>query len=159
MRSSLSSFISTTTKYTSDLQSSVFVDKFQRYFPQASTNIAKDNFEGDFLLLTYRQPTDDSKLASSFVNAWNGLGQTQFEIESFPLPIADPDVLKNQSALGNFMRSDHVALWYYNVPAIFISDSGLFDMLYWYTFSFSAFSQSRLKINWSESCKAFSCSY
>ena len=104
--------------------------KFQQYFPQASKNIASDNYEGDFLLLTYRQPTDDSKLASSFVNAWNSLGQAQFEIESFPLPLADPDALNKVPALRNFMRSDHVAFWYDDIPAIFISDSGLYTLPY-----------------------------
>lgn len=103
-----------------------YMQEFQQYFPNASSSIASDNFEGDFLLLTYRQPTNDSKLAANFVSAWNGLGQPQFEIESFPLPISDLDVLNKQAALSNFMRSDHVALWYYNVPAIFISDSANF---------------------------------
>ena len=77
-------------------------------------------------MLTYRKPAKDSILASSFVTAWNNAGSPQFEIESFPLPQADADALSQQAALGNFMRSDHVALWYDNIPAIFISDSGLY---------------------------------
>lgn len=111
-----------------------YLAQFQKFFPKASTNIAKDDFEGDFLLLTYRKPAKDSILASSFVTAWNNAGSPQFEIESFPLPLADADALSQQAALGNFMRSDHVALWYDNIPAIFISDSANFrgDMVQCY---------------------------
>lgn len=103
-----------------------YVPLFQQFFPKASANIAKDGFQGDFLLLTFRQPTNDSNLATAFQTAWASAGRPQFEIESFPLPLADPDALNNQAALGNFMRSDHVSLWYHNIPAIFISDSANF---------------------------------
>lgn len=107
---------------------------FQQYFPQASSSIAKDNYEGDFLLLTYRLRTQDDPLANNFIKAWNSLGQAQFEIEPFPLPRADPEELRHVPALRNFLRSDHVALWFYNIPAIFISDSANFrgDMIQCY---------------------------
>lgn len=96
---------------------------FQKYFPEASANIAKGDFAGDFLLLTYRKPTTDSDLANSFVNAWNGAGRDQFEIEIFPLLEGDPTILDEDEALDKFMRSGHVALWRDKIPAIFISDS------------------------------------
>ena len=97
---------------------------FQTYFPEAEANIAKDDFAGDFLLLTYRKPTHDMDLAVSFIEAWNQAGQDKYDLESFPLPVGNVTVLEQDEALDEFMRSDHVALWRDNIPAIYISDSG-----------------------------------
>lgn len=93
------------------------------YFPEALANIAKDDFEGDFLLLAYRKPTHDSDLADSFIESWNKAGQDKFDIQSFPLPEENVTVLGQDAVLDELMRSDHVALWRDNIPAIFISDS------------------------------------
>ena len=102
-----------------------FIEMFQTYFPEAYANIAKDDFAGDFLLLAYRKPTHDRNLAVSFIEAWNQAGQDKYDLESFPLPVGNVTVLDEDKALDEFMRSDHVALWRDNIPAIYISDSGI----------------------------------
>ena len=101
-----------------------FSDLFQTYFPEASSNIARDGYMGDFLLLTYRKPTHDRDLAVSVIDAWRGAGRNQFELESFPLLEGNVTILDENDDLDEFMRSDHVALWRDNIPAISISDSG-----------------------------------
>ena len=86
--------------------------------------MARDDHEGDFLLLTYREPSRDKDLATTFKAAWNGVGSPQYELESFPLPIDDYAEIEKIPAFGPFRRSDHRAFWNDNIPAIFISDTG-----------------------------------
>ena len=98
--------------------------QFVKYFPEASANMARDDHEGDFLLLTYREPSRDKDLATTFKAAWNGVGSPEYELESFPLPIDDYSEIEKIPAFGPFRRSDHRAFWNDNIPAIFISDTG-----------------------------------
>ena len=86
--------------------------------------MASDDHEGDFLLLTYRKPTRDLDLATSFIVAWNGAGSPDYELESFPLPLEDATEIEQVPALSAFRRSDHIAFWHDHIPAIFISDTG-----------------------------------
>ena len=89
--------------------------------------MALDDHEGDFLLLTYRQPTEDLALATSFIAAWNSAGKPEYELEAFPLPLAKASEIEQVPALSAFRRSDHVAFWHDNIPAIFISDTGVYS--------------------------------
>jgi hypothetical protein len=100
--------------------------QFHQLFPKAFESMSSDNFQGDFLTLIYRKTADDS-LASSMTKSWAAEKRPQFEIESFPLPFVDVSSLNQtlMSLFGNFLRSDHRNFWLDNIPAIFLTDSGM----------------------------------
>ena len=89
-----------------------------------SHHLQEDQFQGDFLVLTYRNDSVDYELGRAFNNAWKSLGRQEFEIEAFPLPISDVTMLQRVPALSQFLRSDHTSFWRANLSAIFLSDSG-----------------------------------
>ena len=112
---------------------------------------------GDFLLLTYRRTTHDKDLAVSFLDAWRGAGRDQFELESFPLLEGNVTILDENDDLDEFMRSDHVALWRDNIPAIFISDSGTKWFTLWINLLPSVHLANEHLVNWHESLFGWLC--
>ncbi|XP_071175930.1 uncharacterized protein YfbL-like [Mytilus edulis] len=112
-------------------------DAFQTAFPEAYASVASDNFQGDFLNLIYRKPTNDTYLAAEFLSSWRELGTPKYEIESFPLAFIKyseiPSAAKKY-ALSDFMRSDHGNFWESDLPAIWLTDSADFrgDMIQCY---------------------------
>ena len=98
------------------------------YFPNVTLHLQDDQFQGDFLVLTYRNDSVDNELGVSFNNAWKSLGRPDMEIEAFPLPISDVRVLGSIPALSQFLRSDHTSFWRANLSAIFLSDSGNYSV-------------------------------
>lgn len=73
-----------------------------------------------FLATIYRKETLDSPLAATFRDEWMKQQREQFQIETFGLP---NDAWDN-SAFGDFLRSDHSSFWRVDLPAIFLTDSG-----------------------------------
>ncbi|XP_063439139.1 aminopeptidase YwaD-like isoform X1 [Mytilus trossulus] len=112
-------------------------DAFETAFPEAYASISSDNFQGDFLNLIYRKPTNDSYLAKEFLKSWGDLGNAKYEIESLPLTFTKFSEISSsdeKNILLNFMRSDHGNFWEMDLPAIWLTDSADFrgDMIQCY---------------------------
>ena len=91
--------------------------------------MSNDNYEGDFLSLISRK-NPDATLADNFKRSWMTQGRDLYEIEHFALPFEDRLPSGNMyDILRPFLRSDHAIFWRNNMPAIFISDTGL---MFWY---------------------------
>lgn len=99
---------------------------FQQYFPQVYKSLQSDTFQGDFILLAYRNNTFDTDLATSFRTAWASSDRPDLEIENIPLPISDIQQLSSHETLKQFLRSDHTSFWSAELPAIFLTDSANF---------------------------------
>lgn len=104
----------------------IFFIQFQQLFPSTISSILSDGSQGDFLLLIYRTPTNDSALADIFNTSWASANRKEFEIEPFGLPFDRFSSLSEaqQLLLFPFLRSDHANFWVADIPAIFLTDSG-----------------------------------
>ena len=99
--------------------------QFRQYFPEIYSHLQADNFRGDFIALIFRNGSTDSELANSFKGAWESAGSPKFEIEAYAVPVINVTKLWTHRVLGNFLRSDHTRFWLKELPAIFLSDTGV----------------------------------
>ena len=104
---------------TQSIDKALSLFQFKKLFPDVVKSLQSDNFEGDFLATVF-QSVRDGRLANEFHQQWNKMGRAEYEIEMFGLA---PDLPPN--ALTDLFRSDHVNFWLNNIPAIFVSDSGM----------------------------------
>ncbi|KAK7110841.1 uncharacterized protein [Littorina saxatilis] len=86
-------------------------------FPSQTQDIKSDGGRGDFLVIAGRG--EDQTLLNGFNASWDHSGPSQFEVESFTLPMVS-------DAFGDFLRSDHYAFWLAGLKAVFITDSANF---------------------------------
>jgi hypothetical protein len=70
----------------------------------------------------------DAELAQSLSQSWSAETREQFKIEPFPLQMSTMRGIDRDS-IGNFLKSDHYLYWTDNLPAVFLTDSGMYQVL------------------------------
>ncbi|VDI19761.1 Hypothetical predicted protein [Mytilus galloprovincialis] len=129
--------LDTVMNYNTSARSQTIPDAFRTAFPETYASVDSDNFQGDFLNLIYRKPTNDTYLAAEFLSSGRDLGKPKYEIESLPLNFVKFSEIPSsdeKNILINFMRSDHGNFWEIDLPAIWLTDSADFrgDMIQCY---------------------------